>query len=213
LEKLDREKLLFEPGKGWSYSNIGFLLIRKEIEKVTNYDLNEIANELIFKKLDIKDVFSANSFQDMSNLSITTLNDYHPQWVYHGLFCGTLSSSTKILHSIMNGQILQRKPLTEMLIPFNLGGKVDGRPWLHPSYGLGIMIDESNNWKAYGHGGKGPNSSIAIFHFKGSEPRTIGVFHESENYNLLESQIINLSKMLELTLNEKYCRLPHYSLI
>lgn len=80
---------------------------------------------------------------------------------------------------------------------------IDGRPWLHPGYGLGIMIDESDQWKAYGHGGQGLNSSIAIFHFRGSKPRTIGVFHESENYNLLEDHVINLTSIPEVKLREK----------
>jgi len=204
LKKLQIEKLLFEPGTRWSYSNFGFLFVRKEIEKVTNCDLNEAAKEVLFKKLNVEDIFVANSLQDMAKLSTTSLKYYHPHWVYHGLFCGTLSSSTKILHSIMTGQILQETSLTKMLMPYNLGGKVEGRPWLHPSYGLGIMIDESIHWRAYGHGGQGPHSSIAVFHFKDSQPRTIGVFHESEHYNLLEEQLMDLRIMSVTELSEKY---------
>lgn len=76
----------------------------------------------------------------MAKLSIVNLKSYHPLWVYQGLFCGTLSSSTKILHSIITKQILKGSSLTEMLIPFNLGRKFEGRQWLHPIYGLGIML-------------------------------------------------------------------------
>lgn len=40
MERVDAERLRFEPGQGWAYSNIGYLLVRRRLESVCGENLD-----------------------------------------------------------------------------------------------------------------------------------------------------------------------------
>jgi CubicO group peptidase (beta-lactamase class C family) len=48
-------KFLFEPGSDFEYSGHGYLYLQKVIEKISGKQLNELANELVFQPLKMKD--------------------------------------------------------------------------------------------------------------------------------------------------------------
>jgi CubicO group peptidase (beta-lactamase class C family) len=47
--------LSFEPGQGWDYSNMGYMLLAYIAEKVTNISFEELLNEKVFKPLKMYD--------------------------------------------------------------------------------------------------------------------------------------------------------------
>jgi CubicO group peptidase (beta-lactamase class C family) len=56
LSRTAADQLEFEPGKGWRYSNVGYLLVRQIIEDVTGQDLGSIFRNLLFDPLKLESV-------------------------------------------------------------------------------------------------------------------------------------------------------------
>ncbi len=58
------ERLAFAPGAGWSYSNIGFMLLRLIIEAVTGRSYRDCVAEYVAAPLDLRDTFVADCIDD-----------------------------------------------------------------------------------------------------------------------------------------------------
>ncbi|HSX25111.1 MAG TPA: serine hydrolase domain-containing protein, partial [Candidatus Andersenbacteria bacterium] len=65
VERVNVDTLLFEPGKKFSYSNVGYALIRNKIERMTDKNLQKSLEELVFTPLKIKGVTVANNTSDL----------------------------------------------------------------------------------------------------------------------------------------------------
>src|SRR5690348_13014761 len=64
----------------------------------------------------------------------------------------------------MAGLLLPKDLLAAMLDRRRLGGTIDGRPWVSPGYGLGMMAGEvEGGISIAGHTGGGPGSVIAVY--------------------------------------------------
>src|SRR3712207_4391001 len=61
--------LRFPPGQGWAYSNIGFLLVRRAIERLTQRSLRESLAELVFRPSGLEQTFVAESPTDTGALT------------------------------------------------------------------------------------------------------------------------------------------------
>jgi CubicO group peptidase (beta-lactamase class C family) len=68
---LDRESL-FAPGKGYSYSGIGFLYLQAVLEEVTGRTLSELALEVVFEPLGMQD----SSFTNPTELTSRTASGH-----------------------------------------------------------------------------------------------------------------------------------------
>jgi D-alanyl-D-alanine carboxypeptidase len=77
LRRVRSDKLLFEPGSSWSYSNVGYLIVRQMIERATGLGLDEAVRTLLFEPLGVEGVFVATSIGDLEQLfgamSVTTI--------------------------------------------------------------------------------------------------------------------------------------------
>ena len=137
LARTAADRLVYEPGKGWGYSNIGYYFVRRLIEQATDRSLGDALDDLVLKPLGIASVrFAA----DRAHYS----PDYDPRWVYHGLLVGPLQQAALLLQRLLAGDLLPPPLLTAMCDRYLLGGPVAGRPWKTPSYGLGLMIGETS---------------------------------------------------------------------
>ena len=67
LSYLKNKKLLFEPGKHFAYSNIGYLMLGLIIEKVTGKSYEEAVNQYIIDKINLKetDVMTAQTLKSL----------------------------------------------------------------------------------------------------------------------------------------------------
>ena len=92
----------FAPGAGWAYSNIGYLLVRLAIERVTQRSLRDLLADLIFAPLGLRQRFVAANLGDAGGLAPGYSSDldsdgrpldirarYHPGWVSHGVIIST----------------------------------------------------------------------------------------------------------------------------
>jgi D-alanyl-D-alanine carboxypeptidase len=176
--------LLFEPGEGWAYSNIGYLLLRQVIEWVLNTSLRKAFYEHFFIPLGL------NSFvaQNLADAHVLTpgysalfspdksLHDvralYHPGWVSHGVVIAAASDLASINDAIFSGQLLGPKSRAAMLeaIPVQVKHSL----FQQPGYGLGVMIDTASRFGIMaGHGGGGPGYSAGFVHLPDVHGRRI----------------------------------------
>lgn len=162
--------MLFAPGEGWRYSNIGFMLLRQAIERVTRQSLREIVSHEFSGPLHLPSLAVAEGLESMAALTPgysgaeNVIPRYHPGWVSHGLVVGTAPELARFVDALFAGEVVGADSLREMLETVPVG---QVHPWMTtPSYGLGLMIDSDNRFgMVAGHTGGGPGYSTAAYHF------------------------------------------------
>jgi CubicO group peptidase (beta-lactamase class C family) len=158
LARTGAAHLIYEPGQGWEYSNIGYFHVRRLIERETRSHLDVAVTNLVLSPLGIDGVRLVTERKDFSPT-------YDPKWVYHGLLVGPLNSAAGLLQRLLTGDLLPRHLLSAMLDQYPVGRPIAGRPWKTPSYGLGLMIGETTSGELIaGHTGGGPGSAVAVYH-------------------------------------------------
>lgn len=158
LARTAADRLVYEPGEGWGYSNIGYYFVSRLIEQATDRPLGDALDRLVMKPLGVAGVRFAADRADYSR-------DYDPRWVYHGLLVGPLQQAALLLQRLMAGDLLPPPLLSAMCDRYLLSGPIAGRPWKTPSYGLGLMIGETTGGDLIaGHTGGGPGSAVAVYH-------------------------------------------------
>lgn len=165
MQAADAGRLRFEPGRGWGYSNIGYLIARHHLEALCGESLNALLRRLVFDPLGIAGPRVALTRRDLDGATLGSIGCYDPQWVYHGLVVGTLHDSALLLHRLLTTDFLPADLLAEMSRGWPLGGAIVGRPWRTTAYGLGVMTGTGpEHSRVIGHTGGGPGSVIAVYH-------------------------------------------------
>lgn len=188
LERVGADRLRYEPGTGWGYSNVGYLIARQLLEDATGQGLDEALRSLVLAPLGVK-ARIARERGDLAAVAMGEATAYHPGWVYHGLLVGSVKDAALLLDGLMAGDLLPEGLRDEMLAPFVIGGPIPGRIWTVPGYGLGIMTGEtSRGFSIAGHTGGGPGSSIAIY---GARTQTAALFATADAA-LSEDRVVKL---------------------
>jgi CubicO group peptidase (beta-lactamase class C family) len=155
--------LLFAPGEGWSYSNIGYTFVRQLIERTTDLSLGQALTRLVFEPLAVADAFVAVTRDDLAVAAWERMHSYDPGWVYHGLVAGPALSAALLLHRLMHHSPLTKSSLRAMLTMHDLGVANSDRPWQRPASGLGLFRGSVGQTDFVGHTGVGPGSASAIY--------------------------------------------------
>ncbi|WP_342655265.1 serine hydrolase domain-containing protein [Pseudomonas sp. F3-2] len=164
MQRLDGFRLRYEPGTGWRYSNVGYLLIGRLIEQLTDLPLEEAVAERALTPLGLSDVRFARTQADLQTTVPGIPADYDPAWVYHGLLIGSVAHAALFLDRLFHANLISRELLEQMQTARALGGPIDGRPWIGPGYGLGVMKGSvGGGLSLCGHTGCGPGSVIAVY--------------------------------------------------
>jgi len=167
----------FLPGQGWAYSNIGFLLVRRAIARITQRSLHDTLVELVFRPAGLWQTLVAESLEDAQRLTPgystqldgdEALRDvtrrYHPGWVSHGVAISTAADLARAIEALFGGQLLAPGSLAAMLEAVLV--PAEHPPFVQPGYGLGLMVDLGSSYgRVAGHAGGGPGYSTAAFHF------------------------------------------------
>lgn len=162
LTRVNASTLLFAPGTRFSYSNVGYLWVRRIIERVADADLNDALRRLVFDPLAIEGVFIANAVAEFDAVVWGNPKRYDPRWVYHGCILGSPSNAASCLHRLIHGDLLTPAAKRAMLLPRGYGADADAPP--EAGYGLGVMIEPARPGERLGgHAGSGPGSTIAVF--------------------------------------------------
>ncbi len=189
-EMLDRARaddLLFPPGQGWSYSNIGYLKVRERIEQAHG-DLGAAAAELVFAPAGVIGAWLAEWPDDLSGVETGDEQNYDPGWVYHGLFVGPLIGAAHLLNVLLDeNSLLSAAARAEMLQVHDLP-QLARPPWTGAAYGLGLMCPTAPaGWSAAGHTGGGPGSAVAVYRRMDGVARTAAVFVSTEDERPVET--------------------------
>ena len=164
MQRLDATRLRYGPGTGWRYSNVGYLLIGKLIERLTDLTLDEALIQRVLAPLGLSNIRFAKTRADLQATHLGSTSNYDPAWVYHGLLIGPISQAALFLDRLLCADLLSSGLLQDMQTARILGGPIPGRPWITPGYGLGVMhgaID--GGFSLCGHTGCGPGSVIAVY--------------------------------------------------
>jgi D-alanyl-D-alanine carboxypeptidase len=165
-------------GKGWEYSDTGYILIGMLIETITgNYYYDEVRNRII-QPMELAETYAADK-RELPNLAIgysslpetfrmpekVVLNGkyvFNPQLEWTG---GGFASSTPDLASwakiYYEGDLFADSLLSKIITPNPNGSNID--PGL--SYGMGSFIYEHKGEKAYGHTGFVPGFNSVFTYF------------------------------------------------
>lgn len=164
MQRLDGVRLRYSPGTDWRYSNVGYLLIGRLIEQLTDLMLDEAVSQRALAPLGLSNVYFAKTRADLQTTHLASSSNYDPAWVYHGLLVGPISQAALFLDGLLGADLLPTYLLQQMQAVRTLGGPIPGRPWITPGYDLGVMQSSiEGRYSLCGHTGSGPGSVIAVY--------------------------------------------------
>jgi len=162
--RLDGHRLRYSPGAGWRYSNVGFMLVARLIERAADLPLEDAIRQQVLIPLGISMVRLARERLELNVEYLGSSFSYDPGWVYHGLLIGPVSQAALLLDNLLAGKLLPTNLLQEMQLTRVLGGPIAGRPWVTPGYALGLMRGSiEGGLTLAGHTGCGPGSVVAVY--------------------------------------------------
>lgn len=182
MQRLDGHRLRYSPGAGWRYSNVGFMLVARLIERAADLPLEEVVRRQVLLPLGISTVRFATERAELSGKYLGNLLNYDPGWVYHGLLIGPVSQAALLLDRLLAGKLLPANLLQEMQSTRVLGGPIAGRPWLKPGYVLGLMRGSiEGGLTLAGHTGCGPGSVVAVYRCTVGDAAACCAVHSTES--------------------------------
>lgn len=204
------EKLLFKPGEKFSYSNIGYMLLKKIVEIESGMSFSSAVQTFICAPLNLKstkvsstveslrgNLFGPSVYLGTKESPADVYKIYHPQWVSHGVISSNAYETAVICGSIFSGRLLPEEQIELMSAGVKVEG-VTGRPFYEPYYGAGLMIDRGSPYgPVYGHTGGGPGASAACYHLASkSKPVTAAVLTDGEDPVQAERIVYEIFKSL-----------------
>jgi len=175
-------KIYFTPGSKYAYSGEGFKLLQLAIEEITQKQLEDIAQEKIFKPLGMTRTGYTwhDSFGD-DNVAVGHMNNgaidikkKRKEAVSGGSLVTTIADYAKFIEAVMQQKGLSKKSFSEMISPQIAIHSVTQFPPItsetttendpiHLSYGLGWGVLQCQYGKAFfkeGNGGSWRNYNI-----------------------------------------------------
>ncbi|AIB16382.1 beta-lactamase (plasmid) [Azospirillum argentinense] len=205
LEHCRASDLFAPPGREFSYSNIGYLLAKRVLERASGLPFAQALDRELFGPLALTGWSVPTERGDLSGLwtgpspylggkdglPADVAARYHPGWVAHGVVAATAADIADLLHALFAGGLLPGAAAARMQESFPVPGTMRGRPWVEPGYGLGLMVERDGQAGPYwGHTGGGPGGSACAYHFParkpGEEPVTVALFTDGEDNDQAE---------------------------
>lgn len=175
------------PGAEFTYSNLGYMLIRVLLEQVAGAPLSRLLAERLFAPLGLQRTFVYTTLADSHLLTpgfsefFTSAGEprdiaprYHPGWVAHGLVVSTAEETAVIVDALFRGRLIPPALLAEMTAPVPVA--VDHPVLRSPAYGLGLMLGQveidDRLLPVAGHGGGGPGYDLGMLHARDEAGRS-----------------------------------------
>ena len=163
------EKLLFEPGARWQYSNTGMLVLGKVVEKVSGQSYYDYVRENIYRPAGMVNTDCYELDKVTPNLAIGYDKDFTDSGVIfrnnifsHVLRGGpqgggysTAEDLLKFERALRGNKLLKTESVKLML---------SAKPELNsPNYGFGFQVDTEKQLVGHGGGFRGISSNLDIF--------------------------------------------------
>jgi D-alanyl-D-alanine carboxypeptidase len=192
----------FDPGRGWAYSNTGYLLLRRLLDEHGGL-------AAFLPRLGLGDARVAERMDDLgsavpapSALLLDGVDDvrgvYDPRWVGHRTLVARADDLVGFWRDLPPEML---DPRTFVPVGFDAPG------FVRPSYGLGVMADpEHPLGTVVGHGGGGPGYAAAVFAVPARHAVAI-VLAADESYPAQQTALELLSSALDARAGEEESRL------
>ncbi|WP_422484282.1 serine hydrolase domain-containing protein [Gudongella sp. DL1XJH-153] len=152
---ISNQRLLFEPGEDFSYSNAGYILLASIIEKVSGQSYSEYLEKNIFEPLSMKSTWCGNDSSYSENQALgyrRTTGDPSRLFIYNfsmiigsGNIYSTSEDLYKYVQGLNDGILLSQESIEMMYTP-HYGDSNNG-------YGYGWEVWKMNENRAVSHGG------------------------------------------------------------
>ena len=202
LTRSHADTLLFAPGQGWSYSNIGYMVVRQLLETVQTAQLSAIMDAEIFAPLGMTAsyvlttdaqlaqlTFGPSSYLGTAEQPLPVAEHYHIDWVAHRAIASTVAEIAHFFDALLAEQIIPPALLREMCTATPLPVMTD-RPVIRPGYGMGLQVDQGwSSGPIYGHSGGGPGAQLTVYSLR-SQPQPITVVVASTGEDIAQAEEI-----------------------
>jgi CubicO group peptidase (beta-lactamase class C family) len=171
VELYGERGLEFEPGSRWSYSNYGFILLGRVIEKVTGQSYYDYVQAHIYEPAGMTASGSLPEDRAVPDRSVGYIKPPgattwlpNTDWLpYRGTSAGggysTVEDLARFAHALLRDKLL-RPDLTGLLIT----GKVESGRDAKYAYGFEDARDgDGNGWVGHGGGAPGMNGDLKIY--------------------------------------------------
>ncbi len=163
------EKILFEPGSRWQYSNTGFLVLGAVIEKVSGQSYYDFVRENIYKPAGMTNSDCYELDRVNTNLAVGYEKEYTDK--------GIEFRNNIFMHVLRGGPQGGGYSTVEDLLKFDVAlrsGKLVGKDYVKqllsakpdlksPDYGFGFQIDNTNQIAGHSGGFPGINSNLDMY--------------------------------------------------
>lgn len=199
------QPLLFEPGSGFAYCNVGYLLLREILQRQSGRSWTQLA-ALLCDRAGLLETVAMTEQPQMAALipsvsrqvtpggePVDVRAHYHPGWVSHGVVAATPVDIVHFCAALFSGALISEASLAQMTTLTAVSKAPDC--WQRPSYGLGLMADPGARWgPIFGHGGNGPGYESMVLHVPGAAPGpvTVCVMCAAEVGDLAERIVFDL---------------------
>jgi D-alanyl-D-alanine carboxypeptidase len=144
----------FRPGEGWDYSNTGYLLVRRLVDRQAPGGFAATLAAEILQPLGLE----ATELVD-GVVELPTGERYDTRWVGHRTLVSTANDQLRFWLALAAGELV---PLDELTAFTSIGAEAPG--FVRPGYGLGVMSDPDHpDGLLLGHGGGGPGYAAGAF--------------------------------------------------
>ncbi len=188
----------FSPGRSWSYSNTGYILLGLVIEKATATSLEQELRERIFEPLGLtRTSFPAAPtlprpfahgylplLVPMPNGKPVDVTAWNPSWAWAaGALVSTAGDLARFYAALVRGELLPTEQLREMKTAVPSNGS--------SQYGLGLASDPSDCGRVLGHTGGVPGYTSIAYSSEDGGRQTVVLINTSPGSDRLASRFGN----------------------
>jgi D-alanyl-D-alanine carboxypeptidase len=171
LDAVVPQGVLCAPGKRFSYSNVGYMLIVDIVERVTGRPFARALHDLVAVPLALRRTSVLEELDDLrrcvpgfgpevtpDRAVVDVRGRYHPGWCAPRVVASTPEDITRVFDALLAGDLLAADTLRQMLTLVPLSSEPDESIGV----GLGVYCDQASRWgRSYHHGGGGPGYDLA----------------------------------------------------
>ena len=163
---------LFRPGKGWSYSNPAYGMLKDLMEMLSGRGFYDYLDDSILSKAELRETraFTAPDLnRELLEGEAPGFNGdfrqlYRPEWIVTGCLISTVSDVARFYDALFAGRIISMPSVRKMTETVDVLKSPPAA--LIPAYGLGLMhFRKDPLGDAYGHGGGGPGYTTYARHY------------------------------------------------
>jgi D-alanyl-D-alanine carboxypeptidase len=165
--------MLFAPGEGWAYSNVGYMLVVDILERVTGRTFAQVLARFVTEPLVLHQTLVLETSEDLmacvpgfgsevteDGSLVDVRGRYHPGWCAPRVVSSTPAEITRTFDALFSGQLLAAETLRQMLSLVPLPELRE--PPMVIDAGMGLFSNAASPYgRNYGHGGGGPGYDLA----------------------------------------------------